>query len=113
MDGRSKYAQNKFITFRFTHACKGRRHLSHTPARTLRMFAENITGTTSTRLWTNTTDPEIIRKLQTITNLAQHLLKIHWPPVFYQIDYDEQYMPELFLPLPELQHKRNDQLLMI
>ena len=34
-------------------------------------------------------------------------------PGFYHIKYDETYMPELFLTLPELPNKQHDQLLMI
>ena len=68
-------------------------------------------GLSAVRL--STTDPKINRELPTMIKHVQTILKINRTPGFYHIKYHEQYMPELFLTLPPLQNKRNDQLLMI
>ena len=74
----------------------GQTHVS-TPLGSLRAYA--------------TTDPDINRKLPTMIKYVQQLLTNTLELWFYHIKHDEKYMTELFLTLPELQPKRNDQLL--
>ena len=52
---------------------------------------------------------EITNNDQRCANTIKNTLN----PGFYHIKYEEQYMPVLFLTLPELQHKRRYQLFMV
>ena len=57
--------------------------------------------------------PENKSEMTNNDQICAQPVKKYIGPWFYHIKYDEQYMPEMFLTLPELQHKRIYQFLMI
>ena len=57
--------------------------------------------------------PENTSEITNIDQICATTIKNTLNPGFYHIRYDEKYMPELFLTLPELQNKQHYQLLMI
>ena len=57
--------------------------------------------------------PEHKSEITNNDQICATIIKNTLNPGFYHIKYDVKYMPELFLTLPELQHKRHYQLLMI